>query len=222
MTSLLRPTRRHPVLVATAGTIGLLLTGLLVGRVVQHLRGDPMAPWILGRASGVAAYLLLVTVVLAGLVLAHPGRAALGGSSPARIRIHLALAMFTLGFTALHVVVLATDRYAGVGWVGAALPFGAAYRPAAVTLGVLGLWVGLLAGSTAALAGHLPRRWWWPVHKAAASALVLVWAHGVLAGSDSPALLWLYVGSGSLVLGAAVWRYLGRRTLQPFPEGGRR
>lgn len=222
MTSLPRPTRRHPVLVPTAGALGLLLTGVLVGRAVQHVRGNPMAPWILGRASGIAAYLLLVAVVLLGLVLAHPGRAALGGSGPARIRIHLALALFALCFTVLHVVVLATDRYAGVGWAGAALPFGAAYRPAAVTLGVVGLWTGVLAGATAALAGHLPRRWWWPVHKAAASALVLVWAHGVLAGSDSPALLWLYVGSGSLVLGAAVWRYLGRRALQPFPGGGRR
>ncbi|HET6878512.1 MAG TPA: hypothetical protein VFH38_13350 [Jatrophihabitans sp.] len=222
MTSLPKPVRRHPVLVAIAGALSLGLSGFVAGRAVQQVRSDQMAPWILGRASGIAAYLLLVALVLVGLLLAHPSRAITGGSSPGRIRVHITLALFTLCFTALHVVVLATDRYAGVGWAGAALPLGASYRPVAVTLGLLGLWTGLLAGSSAALAGHLPRRWWWPVHKAAASTLALVWVHGVLAGSDSPTLLWLYVGSGLLVLGAAVWRYVARRTLQPAPARSRR
>ena len=91
---------------------------------------------------------------------------------------------------------LATDRWAGVGWAGAALPLGASYRPVPVTLGVLGLWLGLLAGLSAALAGRLPRRAWWPLHKIAAVSLALVWTHGVLAGSDTPALLAMYVISG--------------------------
>lgn len=211
MTSQHRLPRRHPVLLTVAGALSLGLCGLLIGSAVQRVRGAQLAPWILGRASGIAAYLLLVALVLVGLLLSHPARASLGGSAPGRIRGHITLAVLTLAFTVLHVAVLATDRYAGVGWRGAALPLGATYRPVAVTLGLIGLWTGLLAGSTAALAGHLPSRWWWPVHKAAASTLVLIWAHGVLAGSDSPALLWLYAGSGSLVVGAAVWRYVSVR-----------
>ena len=86
----------------------------------------------------------------------------------------------------------------------------ASYRPVAVTLGLIGLWSGLLAGLTAAFAGHLPLRAWWPIHKVAIGSLVLIWAHGVLAGGDTPALLWLYLGSGALVVALAVTRYVAR------------
>jgi hypothetical protein len=213
MSSTMRRPLRHPAALALGAAVSLGISGILVGKVVSRMAGNRMAPWILGRASGVCAYLLLVGLVLLGLVLSHPGRAKVGGTTPARIRLHIALALFTLGFTALHVVVLATDRYAGVGWWGTALPMRATYRPAAVTLGLIGMWTGLLAGLTAGLAGHLPRRAWWPLHKVAAASLVLIWLHGVLAGGDTPALLGLYLASGVVVLAMGASRYLtGRAT----------
>ena len=119
--------------------------------------------------------------------------------------------MFTLALTVLHVVVLATDHYAGVGWRGTFVPMGASYRPVPVTLGVIGLYAGLLAGLTAALSGRrLVARIWWPVHKVAAGALALVWAHGVFAGIDTPLWLWLYLLTGAGILALAVWRYVAR------------
>jgi predicted ferric reductase len=206
---------RRPRLASLAGMLlaglGLGVSGVLVGAALNRVRGNQMAPWILGRASGVCAYLLLVALVLVGLVLSSPARARNGGSSPARIRLHLSLALFTLAFTVVHVVVLATDQWAGVGWAGAVVPLGAAYRPLPVTLGLIGAWTGLLVGLTAALAGRLPHRLWWPLHKIAAVALVVIWLHGVLAGGDTPALLGLYVATGALVVGTALWRYNARR-----------
>ena len=56
-------------------------------------------------------------------------------SSAVRIRTHVSLSVFTLVFTVLHIVVLATDKYAGVGWWGAFVPMGSTYRPLPVTLG---------------------------------------------------------------------------------------
>ena len=191
------------------------VTGLLAGGAVRLVHGNRMAPWILGRAAGLCAYLLLVGLVLFGLVLSHPARTRLRRPSTAtRIRIHITLALFTLLATALHVVVLATDRWAGVGWVGAFVPLGASYRPAPVTLGLIGAWVGLLAGLSAALAGRLPRRLWWPMHKVAAVSFALIWTHGVLAGSDTVALLAGYVITGALVLGVAASRYLARTPVE--------
>jgi hypothetical protein len=201
---LARAGRRVLVVAAAAGASAWLL-----GVAAQRVAGNRNASWIVGRASGTTAYLLLVGVVALGLVLAHPWRARLRRpATVTRIRAHAALAAFTLAFTVLHVVVLATDPYAGVGWRGALLPLGAGYRPVPVTLGVVGLYAGLLAGLTAAAAGRLATRLWWPLHKASALALVLVWAHGVFAGSDTPALLGLYVGGGVIVLGLALSRYL--------------
>jgi hypothetical protein len=196
--------------IAAGCALGAGVTGWATGWVAQALAGDRNAPWILGRAAGLASYLLLALLVGTGLVLAHPGRARFRRpSSTARIRAHVSLAVFTLVLTALHVVVLATDSHAGVGWHGALVPLGSAYRPVPVTLGVLGVYAGLLAGLTAALSGRrLVARVWWPVHKVAAAAFLLVWAHGVLAGSDTPALLGLYVASGGALLALATWRYV--------------
>jgi len=185
------------------------VTFWLVGQAIEAVAAYREAPWILGRAAGVTSYLLLVTLVCTGLVLAHPSRRRLRRPGQVtRIRIHAALATFTLAFTVLHVVVLATDHYAKVGWWGALLPMASAYRPEAVTLGVIALYGGLLAGATAALAGHAAGRIWWHLHRIAAVFLVLAWAHAVLAGTDTPALRALYLSTGTLVVVLGASRYL--------------
>jgi hypothetical protein len=188
--------------------------------VARAIAGDRNAPWIVGRAAGLTSYVLLALLVATGLVLSHPARAGLRRPSPAvRIRAHVSLAVFTLLLTVLHVVVLATDSHAGVGWRGTFVPLGSAYRPVPVTLGVLGLYAGMLAGLTAALSGRrLISRIWWPVHKIAVLAFLLVWAHGVLAGSDTPALLWLYLGTGGGLLALAGWRYAAARPAERAPR----
>jgi len=189
-------------------TASAFVTSWLIGLGVQRVAGDKMAPWILGRSAGVTSYLLLVALVLLGLVLSHPARARIAWpSSATRIRAHISLSVFVLVFTVLHIVVLATDKYANVGWWGAFVPMGSQYRPLPVTLGVIGFYAGMAAGLTAALAGRIARRVWWPVHKVAIVSLILVWLHGVLAGIDTPALLAVYVGTGALVVGVAFSRY---------------
>jgi hypothetical protein len=192
-------------------TLGSAAASWLVGRATQSIAGNKMAPWILGRASGITAYLLMVLLVALGLVLSHPWRARFRRpSSTQRIRAHISLAVFTLAFLVLHIVVLATDQYAKVGWWGALLPMASQFRPVAVTLGVIGAYSGLLAGITAALAGRWARRVWWPIHKVAAISLVLVWAHGVMAGADTPTLLWFYLVTAAGILALAASRYIVR------------
>ncbi|MEI6623461.1 MAG: hypothetical protein WCP28_16315, partial [Actinomycetes bacterium] len=94
--------------------------------------------------------------------------------------------------------------------IGSLLPFGSQYRPAAVTLGVIGMYAGLLAGGTAMLSSRFTQRIWWPIHKAAAVTLILVWAHGVWAGNDTPVLAWLYLVTGVATALLAVSRYVAR------------
>jgi len=211
------------VLVALSAAV----TSWLIGRGFATVSGNTMAPWILGRAAGVTSYLLLVLLVGMGLVLSHPWRSRFERPSTAtRLRLHVSLAVFTTAFTVLHIVVLATDPWAGVGWKGAVLPLGATYRPVPVTLGVIGLYAALLAGATASLAGRFAPRVWWPIHKVAAVSLVLVWIHGMLAGSDTAALLWLYslschacrhlCGGGVKQFSKAPIRYKIWKTLTPL------
>ncbi len=195
------------------------LTSWCIGVAIGSVAGDRMAPWILARAAGITSYLLLVALTLFGLVLSHPYRARWRRPSAAtRIRAHVSLSVFTLVFTVLHIVVLATDKYAGVGWWGTFVPLGSTYRPLPVTLGVIALWAGLAAGLTAALAGRISRRAWWPIHKVAIVSLVLVWLHGILAGIDTPVLLAMYVVTGGLVVFVAVSRYTTSTTRAEVAE----
>ncbi len=204
------PRRLANAAIVAAGTG---VTGLLVGRAAQSVAGDKMAPWILGRASGICAYLLLVALVGFGLLLSHPARYRWRRpSAAARIRAHVSLAVFTAAFLVLHIVVLATDRYADVGWWGALLPMASGYRPLPVTLGVVATYSGVLAGITAALAGRWMARIWWPVHKVAAGCFVLALLHGVLSGADTPALVPLYAvtTAGLVVLAGSRYRAAAR------------
>ena len=89
-------------------------------------------------------------------------------------------------------IALALDRYAGVGWIGVAVPWAARYRPTPVALGVLALYGMALVVVTAALAGSIGRRVWFPVHSVAVAVFAASAGHGILAGSDSAALRWIY------------------------------
>ena len=136
-----RPGRRlgSALLWTVAISASAIGTGMLLGRAIAQVSGNRMAPWIIARSAGVTSYLLLVCLVLLGIGLSHPWRSRVRRPSAAsRIRLHIALSLFTFGFTVLHIVVLATDRYAGVGWWGAFVPMGASYRPLPVTFGILG------------------------------------------------------------------------------------
>ncbi len=199
----------------TLAGLGALALGVgslaLVWPMTRQTLGSQMATWVLGRAAGVASYVLLLLLVITGLVLSHPWGRYLRLPSPrTRITIHATLSLFTCAFVMLHLVVLALDPWAKVGWLGALLPMASEYRPVAVSLGVLALWAGIITGVSARFAGHFMGRHWWPIHKVAAGLLVLVWAHSVFAGSDVTALTVFYIATGLFVVALAVTRYSAR------------
>ena len=192
---------------------GTAFTGWLVGVGVRSIAPDKNAQWILGRASGLSCLLLLTILSVSGLMLSHPWRARrLRPNQTTRIRMHISLAVFSLALFVVHIVVLATDPWAKVGWWGALLPMASSFRPVPVTLGVIAGYSGLVSGLTAALAGRWAARLWAPLHRTAALALALAWLHGLFAGSDTRALLPFYLASGGLVLVVAMSRYVARTT----------
>jgi len=200
------PARTAGDLARTAGLLaGVLLASLLIGRIVGARGGsllhDRMLPWILGRGLGVAAYLALTGTVVLGLWLRHPWRARFRRPSAAGILwAHVALAAGTVALVAGHVAALALDRYAGVGWSGAFVPWGAHFKPTPVALGTLALYGLLLVVATAGLAGSIGRAVWFPVHSAAVLVFCVSLAHGATAGSDGSSLRWVYAASGLVVV----------------------
>jgi hypothetical protein len=205
------PRTRTGAWLALLVSVSAGVSTVLVSVAVVHALSDSDPSLLVARAAGITAYLLLVALVLMGLGLSHPRRGArvLWPSVAARIRIHASLAIFTLVFTALHVLMWATDETAGVGWWGAFVPLGSSFRTVPVSLGVLGFWSAVVAGATASVAGRIAGRVWWPIHKVAFVSLVLVWFH-TLAGVDAPALIALYIATGLAVVVLATSRHLHR------------
>lgn len=181
-----------------------------------------MLPWIVGRGLGIAGYLSLFGLTIFGLWLRHPWRARIATPSPETVlRVHAVLAPLTLVLIVGHIVALALDKYAGVGWSGAFVPGASAYRTLAVALGTLSLYFGGLVGATAALAGRWQRLPWLPVHRLASLSFATVWLHGVLAGSDTAAMLPIYVITGAMAL--AMWitrRITARPVSRPAARSG--
>jgi hypothetical protein len=203
---------------ANALLIGMVLAASVgVGYVVaSHSTGvlhDRMLPWILARCLGLAAYVALAALVVLGIWFRHPWRLTRRTPGPeALLRMHVALAASTIALLAGHIAASALDRYAGVGWSGALIPWHATYRPTAVALGTIAVYGIVLVSLSAALAGSLARRVWLPIHSVAAVLFGVSLVHGLLAGSDSRVLWWLYAASGAVVLVLQLTRMLARST----------
>lgn len=197
--------RSAPPSTATVVAIGTLALALGCGVtfVLLPLPAQRLFPWVIGRAFGIAAYLDLAALVSVGTWFRHPWRHRWPLLRPAlAVRLHAGLGVSAVGLVGAHVVSLVLDPYARVGMVGALVPGLSGYRPLAVALGTLALYLGLLVGGTAAMAGSWAGRRWLGVHRLGAASFVLVWIHGVLAGSDAIILrpLYLVTGLGVLVL----------------------
>jgi predicted ferric reductase len=129
--------------------------------------------------------------------------------------------VFVLAFVGAHVLSIAVDPFAGVGLGGALVPGLSSYRSTAVALGTLALYALLVTGITARWTRLLPAGAWLSIHRFALVVFALGWSHGLLAGTDSLALVALYVVLASAVGGAAAYRYWVTRAAhrpQPLPE----
>ncbi|MBK8074235.1 MAG: hypothetical protein IPK24_01435 [Kineosporiaceae bacterium] len=190
-------------------SLGAGISVALIGWTVQLLSQRTASAWLFARAAGLCAYLIMMALVLVGTALADPRRSRRSSTSrTARIRLHLALAVFMVCFTAGHIVVLALDEKAGIGWLGALVPLASSYHPVPVALGVLATYAALIATVTAALAGHVLGRHWAVIHRAGALIALATWLHAVLTGTDSDALQWFYVITGVMVATRVARRHL--------------
>lgn len=193
-----------------------IVAGLGFARLFAPTLHSRYFPWLTGRALGIAGYLSLTALVVLGIWMRHPWRFRFAlVHAETRLRLHATLATATVALVAGHLVTLASDHYAGVGWTGAFVPGLAQYRTFAVSLGVIAMFFLVLLFATARRAGGRGARHWLTFHRVALATFVLVWFHGVLAGTDTAALRILYVVSGVGVGVLALTRYAASRAPSP-------
>ncbi len=212
---------RGPTFIALFGVIGLVIvfaSDQIVPATSEHQA--QIRIWLAARAAGIVAYLLLTLQVVIGLVLSHPTNQSTWKLSKVLFPWHEGAWVFVLAFLTAHVVSIVLDPYAGVGVAGAFIPGLSAYRSAPVALGTLALYSLIVTGATARYTKLLPSGMWLQIHRIAIVVFVLAWLHGVLAGTDSAALLPVYLLTGVAVLAAAAYRYWIVRKARPERHQG--
>jgi len=171
------------------------------------VKGDPTF-WLLARASGLTAYLLLTASVLAGLVLkSRPFR----GLKPAAVTdTHRFLALLGLGSIALHGATLLLDRTIHLAPVALLVPGASPYRPAPVGIGVLAAELMLVVYASFALRRRIGMRNWRRLHWATFAIFAAATVHGLASGTDTarPWVLAIYLGAIGSVTAATAWRSL--------------
>ena len=166
--------------------------------------------WFLSRSSGVVAYVLITVGVLWGLIQS-------GSLFRTRVTPLLALGMHSylnwlgLGFAALHGIILIGDDYIKIGLTQVFTPFLSPYRPVPVGLGIIGFYLMLLLTLSFYPRSRLGQKNFRLLHYTSFAVFLMVTVHGVLAGTDSTPLWWLYSLSLTAVVVMTVMRIAGSR-----------
>ena len=169
--------------------------------------------WLLARASGLTAYVLVTLSVLAGLVLKSRPFSSL---RPATVtNLHRSLAFNALGALAVHGVALVLDTTVKVTPLALVVPGLVSYRPLATALGVLCAELLVVVYASFSLRKRIGVKRWRALHWATYGIFALGTVHGLAAGTDAtrPWTIALYLGAVGSVAFATAWRALA-------PKGG--
>jgi sulfoxide reductase heme-binding subunit YedZ len=145
--------------------------------------------WLVSRASGIVAFVLICLSVMIGLAMATK---VLRGPSLKRacVRLHEHLALIALAAITVHGLALLGDSWLKPGLRGIAVPFALSYRPQFTGLGIIAGYLAALLGPSFYLRRRIGARRWRQVHRATVLVWVLAVIHTLGAGSDG-ATVWL-------------------------------
>ncbi len=165
--------------------------------------------WYASRAFGVTAYLALAASMLWGLLLST----GVGDSWISRARsvdVHKWISAVGLILTGLHGLALVGDGYVAFDTIDLLVPFAASYRPAAVALGIVSLYLSVAVYASFWARRRLGQRTWRMLHYLAYLGFLMATLHGLLAGSDTqaPAMRLMYVVVTLLVLWLTWYRVI--------------
>ena len=171
-----------------------------------------MTTWILLRAAGIGAYVALFLSVAWGL-LASASLTPRRVSKAAANLFHAAVASTGLALLGLHVVLLLVDRFVRFDVVDLLVPMASPYRPFAVALGVVAMYVLVGITVTSWLRKRVGSVWWRRIHLLAVPTFGVTMLHGLLSGTDSgqPWMLAIYGSTSAIVIFLVVVRGLTAR-----------
>ena len=181
-----------------------------------------MMNWILIRAAGIGAYLMLYLAVAWGLA-ATTTVVSNRVSKQASTLFHQFAASAGLVLLIVHMGLLLIDKFERYSLLDEFIPLHShGTHPIPVTMGVIGMYGVVLVMVTSWLRKPIGTLWWRRLHLTAVPAYTLALAHGVFTGYDTPhTWMWgMYAITGTSVLFLLFVRALtyGYRAPRVTPE----
>jgi predicted ferric reductase len=176
--------------------------------------------WILLRAAGIGAYLMLFMSVAWGLI-ATTSVVTKRVSKPAANMFHQFTATTGLVLLAVHLGILLIDAYMPFQVLDLLVPMRSTFRPIATTAGVIAMYAVVAVTVSSWIRKKLSTKVWRGIHLLAVPAFTLALAHGVFSGTDTERWwMWgMYALTGLLVVFLTLVRSLsyGYRPPRPAP-----
>ena len=163
--------------------------------------------WYTTRGAGIVSLLLLTAVVCLGIVTAVRWQRP-GWPRFLSAELHRSLALMSVVFLAIHIVVAVVDPYTSLGIGAALLPFSSPYRRLWLGLGGVALYLLAAIVVTSLVRTRLGHRSWRIVHWLTYAAWPVALLHGLGTGTDSGAG-WMWVLDATCVVAvlvAVAWR----------------
>ncbi|MEO8477172.1 MAG: ferric reductase-like transmembrane domain-containing protein [Actinomycetota bacterium] len=179
-----------------------------------------MTTWILLRAAGVGAYLMLFMSVAWGLI-ATTSIVTKRVSKPAANLFHQFTATTGLVLLVVHLGFLLIDAYMPFQVLDLLVPMRSTFRPLAIAAGVIAMYAVVAVMVSSWMRKQLSTKVWRGIHLLAVPSFTLALAHGVFAGTDTERWwMWaVYALTGMLVVFLVLVRGLsyGYRAPRPAP-----
>ena len=171
-----------------------------------------MLPWVLARATGVSAIVLLGGAMIAGLLVRT--RTAVGPvKGSGMVNVHRHLSLLALLAIAAHGVFLVQDTTVEISPLALVVPGLVPYRPAWTGIGVVAAELALLVHLSFRFRKRIGVPAWRRIHWLTYAVFAGGVVHGIGSGTDSgaPWALGLYGGLVGAVAGLTGWRAVTAR-----------
>jgi sulfoxide reductase heme-binding subunit YedZ len=203
----LRPWGTAGIIMALLALVGALVASTPFGAgIVATLNSifvldSVKTTWFVTRASGIVAYLLMWFSMVWGLAVASKFLDRLMHRAY-EFDFHEYLSLLAIGFLVLHIVMLLFDQYLTFSVAQILIPFIAPYRPVWVGIGVVALYLTLLASVTFYLRNRIGMAAFRVIHLSSFVAYLGATVHGLMSGTDSKlvATQFMYAGTFPVVV----------------------
>lgn len=186
------------LLAVAAGTFAaaVVLPMWLPGLAASLLGDQPKAYWYLARASGFVAFVVMWLSVALGLIITNK-MARLWNGGPTAVELHQFTTWLAVGLTVFHAFILLGDQYIKSTPSQVLLPFGYInYKPEWVGVGQIAFYLTIVVAASFYFRKHLGYRAWRTLHYMSFVVYLMITVHGVFAGTDSAALMAVYLAFG--------------------------